>query len=900
MALDGAYNSKQGGQKNLAPVDGLRELRKNASDRIHKSSIVSMLQEFHQETRMRNSRERQEIAETGRLMSNVRSGKLVMKRAPIHGNLTLVKPLPNQPRSDRHAYPLAQVNSERLTSAWMQSRPKYTVRTMGNAYKSQIQSNLIESVIAYYDKCLFDDYFHAQQSLQMMDYGTSIIRVSYDDRLNSISKTVPIIQNEQKTLFEGYGFCVQCGWEGTPKDFEIKGEVQPRCPHCGSYNVSEMIPEAVTDVANIVGTKEIHQGDLRADQLDIPACNWDMRKLVQHSDFFTYRSEVPVKLVRSLLGIDIEESGGEDDLGLSIVNAIGNRGGAAEGWGRENSYGNPDANPLKVALMDEEWYEPSWYAGTKLEKAEKTVCGESIPAGVPLEQIFPDGICAVGFCDMQIPIAIYNEKRTVISGVYHIQSHSGVGKGTQDAIEISEQLANAHSANLAVLKRYGAGGGYWYDKEVMSKKEATALTKPGSTVGIAIRGTMYNSVEQAIGQIQPKEISMSNLNMVAQLANLMNISFMTTDFTQGVADSNVNVNTLGGQQLLAAQNQERSAATVRLKAYMYARVFEEVVSLFRTHIKIPKFFGTDDKFSLTKGRYISGEDLPERVFVDAVPDSELPTNKFTKRMQAQEMAEKSQFLHPGGFAELAKLDPRMATWWAGHFDSDIPIYNEKEIMVVCQERIDNLKELAAEAEQLAQLSGAQDNGIGDALVDGLKRALFVNEESHAIKAQMIGEYLDDDEVAEWSPYMRAGVEALIARHYKFDRDARMQPAMLENEGQIAMQMMQMQAQAQMQSQMAQQQAQAQAAAGQQAMEAEGLQKAAELAMEEDAFAREQEAEDLNFEREQRGADMEFNRQRRATREDQQFEREADAVDHKRKLEEIKQNARTRPKPSGRK
>jgi len=846
MAMDARKGHNKSGQMNFAPVKPLQDLKNNPEKAYKTSSFAQFVRELHNEISNRHVQERREIAEMGRLMANLRSGKLIMKRDPIYGSLALLKPLPHKPRSDRHVYPLAQVNSSQLTSIWTLSRPKAVPRHFGNTNRAQIQHALLQKVVQHYNTELFDELFHQQQSLSMMDYGTSVIRVYYDDKLNAVKKLQPIIENKNKTVFEGYGACAQCGYEGKAKTFS-KEQGMPQCPKCKSFNIPDLVPEEMMNVAEIVGVNEISQGDIGAEQLPIPACNWDMKYLAHESSYFQYRSEVPIKLVESILGIEVAQEDPTNDYGLWVIDAIATRGGSMKDYGRDNLYGN-ESDKSNVTLMDEEWYEPEWYAGVKFREDEKTVSGETIPKDTPLEEIFPDGLCVVGFNDMGVLAGVYNEKRRIIGGVYHLQSFSGVGKGTQDSVEVAEHLNIAHSAALEQIKRWGAGGGYWYDADVMTKTEAQNLLRPRGLVGLRMKGTNYNSVENAIGQLRHNEMNQSNLAMIAQLANILNISFQTTEFTQGVAN-NVNVDTATGQQMLLAQNQQRSAAPLRMKGYQFARVAEHIVELFREHIKIPKFFGANDKFGMTKGQFVGGEDMPERVKFDFVTDSELPTNTLVKRQNAEQMMEKSQFFGVP-FAQLVQMHPRLASWWADQFQAEIPLFNHHEMLIVCQERLDNLKQIVAQAEQIAQMSEYYPPAeeIIPQLLAGLARPLTLSEENLAIKAEMLSEYLDDDEVKEWSPLMRAAVEALIQEHYKLDRDGRFRLMALQQEGEIGLQMQAMMAQQAAMAPM--QEAQAQAQGGMAAAEQEGamLEKMGDMVMAEEDYMREQEAADNDMRR----------------------------------------------------
>jgi hypothetical protein len=165
----------------------------------------------------------------------------------------------------------------------------------------------------------------------------------------------------------------------------------------------------------------------------------------------------------------------------------------------------------------------------------------------------------------------------------------------------------------------------------------------------------------------------------------------------------------------------------------------------------------------------------------------------------------------------------------------------------------------------------------------------MDEANHLLKAEILSEYLDDDETKDWGPYMRAAIEALINKHYQLERDARLRDAKLVQEGAGAIQAMQANSNLATQGpvMMAQQQAQqaAQQQAAQQGMQQEAVGRAADEVAKEQDFSREQEAADRDHARQMQSAAVDHSR-----------DREAATVDHQRELE-LKKYERTR-RPGG--
>lgn len=788
------YQEKPRELKNYAPVKPLQNYGKGKAP---DSYLCQFLKEIHLDISRRDIEIRKQIAEIGQLVAALRAGKEFFVHDPILNRYTLIKQTSQRVNNHRRfVTPLAQLNSATITSIWVSSRPKITVQSFGNSARAQIQQGLIEQVVDYYFSQYIDDLFEQNESLSLMDYGTVLIYPYYHKHLRQLKYLTPIIKNKRKTVFAGYAFCFECGFEGRPYKFTKR--MPEQCPECGSYNVQIATPDIIAEVPEVEKLREHTQGDICLQLRNVPACNWDIRGFWQDSSYTQYVCEVPLKYVQTALDTEVASemqfSEPSENFGLEIVNEIGKRGGSVRHLGRENITFRSSGTPKEVTYMLETHITPAFYAGVKLPKDEKTVCGEVIPKDTPLEKIFPDGILYVGFNDYSLIAGIYNEKRYGVSSVYHLQSHSGYGKGVSDVIEVVEELNHAHTAALEQLKRFGAGGGIWFDERVLTKAQAQALLKPNGLVAVRnLDRAGYQSVEQAIGQLRHPELNQSTMLMIAQLTNLLNISFMTTDFTSGVANEQVNVNTARGQELLHNIMQQRTVAPLRLKGWSRARLAEQVICLFRDYIRVPKYFKHSDKFSLTKGRYVSGADLPEKVYFTFVYDTELPRNSYFQREAVKTMAREITNLG-GSFLQLAEAKPRLVAWWAAKFGvHDLPLLNQNEILMVCLDRLNDIAEKARDTELISalaefNLNSPEDTAVLSSMIlDNLRRPVSVFEESHQLKAEVLTEMMDDDTAVEWTPLTRQTVEALIELHYKYAVESQYISARYQQQAQLNLQ-----------------------------------------------------------------------------------------------------------------
>ena len=251
--------------KNLAPVDPLRQLGSEPRS-YERSRLAELIRELHLETVDKDLTIRREIAEVGRMMANIRTGKLELRRDPFYGSFSFLKPLPHRPRKDAHVFPLAQVNSSQLTSVWTLSRPRCRVKHFGNSVMANIQASQLETIWGHYDaEYTSDELFNQRESLMMQDYGTAVYRIEYDDKLNKMADVIPVMEEKSSSSIRGINSAANARSRRRRNSFRSRASVA-RCPQCGSYNVSDAVQAQTAAVPQIVGYEGIsgryqHQPD---------------------------------------------------------------------------------------------------------------------------------------------------------------------------------------------------------------------------------------------------------------------------------------------------------------------------------------------------------------------------------------------------------------------------------------------------------------------------------------------------------------------------------------------------------------------------------------------------------------------------------------------------------------
>jgi hypothetical protein len=754
MPFDGIAHLKG---KNFAPIKPLQNLKATAKDvKANPSNLCAFLRDKVQYIDSQYTDEWQQQIEQAHTIQNLRSGKLVMKRDLGGNGYVFLRRLENAAAGMRSNFPMFPQNSEALKAKWCKSRPQMKAEAFGDGYRTELVLDRLNLIIKYYFKRIFTGDYENAEALSAQDYGTYITQLYYDQGLNQIKKAIPIIRNETKTVVPGFGACLTCGFEGHPKDFTHKGEMYPRCPKCGGYQTTKMVDDFKAEVPTVVGTDNVVQGDITGRLLNWGATRYDAHNFAHLSSYFSYMEYAPLRLIQQMFGEEIELSAMESsDYGLQMLDMLSARGGNTEGLGENDHAGGTHNGGERVPLRTV-WLKPEEYMGVRLSEPEETLAG-TIPADVPLEEIFPKSICFTALEDMRVIPYICGEDVKIASSAYLVMSHSGIGKGVSDIVDIAKDLNEIHSMAMAGLKRYGASGIAIRANSGVTQENVRDLFKPNRAVFID-GGANGDDISKLITQVQMNPVNPVLGQYQIALSNLFNMASMNADFTQGMVQD-VDINTLGGQQLAHSKNEEQKGSIFTGKISHRGQAAGHIIDLVREHMKLEKWMAvTDDRHGKTRGKMVSGRDIPkEKLHFEAVPDSEIPTNTAEKKFAARELIEKSGGILP--LIQARQADPEMTGWVAEQYSLQLPMLDQDEMRIVCLDRVDNIKELAE------VFASPQE------IIMNLRKKLAVREEQHVMKGQFLSKILDDDETLEWNPLVRYTIEMLIERHFDLEGEA---------------------------------------------------------------------------------------------------------------------------------
>ncbi len=579
-----------------------------------------------------------------------------------------------------------------------------------------------------------------------------------------------------------------------------------------------------------------YEKDLICKILPFPACRWDIRFTPEESAHFLYESKEKVSVLEELLGGEVNDDDGAENIGLRIIEQMARTGGNITGYGKERPYGNYTPVPGE-AIVTEMWLQPSEYCDIKIDRPTKTVGGQTIPEGESLVKLFPKGMVVIGINQMEIIWAIHaeNHQEHIVSGVYHAQS-SGVGKGLSDAVDAMKDLNDLHSQLLTHVKTHSTPG-WGYIEGVVSEEMARNVGKPDRNIPFNLEQFPdIRDINQAVKPLVPSNPAMAGFQFIQRLEENVQTSMQVTEYSTS-SDLGINSKTATGDKIRDANAEVMLVSQHLRKADAQRRGMIVAFNLFKKYVDIPKWFRSKSKNAITSGKYLSGEQFDDiDVDFEIVSNSQIPQTPYQQRDALTQILQ-----YTGGIAGLiqaTQMNPEMTGEIVAAYGGNLTIPNKSDIARVCRRRIEQAKQiLEGELQKqqiMSKVTGEQfDNAnLATTVVDRISPPMSPYELYATQKIEWMADLLDSDEFQYAPPELRYVIEEMISRQLQtatfgaaeqqFNQDlgnvVGMLPSVL-GEQSLSTQAQQIAAQAQSQQQ---QQAMAQSQLQQQAQDASQL------------------------------------------------------------------------------
>lgn len=633
---------------------------------------------------------------------------------------------------------------------WQLSNPDIVAIAGIDTEQSREAAKAADAIVEHYERKFFTPTITIKEAMHGLCWGTYIWRIRYDDSIPGVKVSQPVYGEQQATLGEGYGQCGDCGLEATAQDFIPNEDGTFSCPECGG---EAMVESAQESIPSVVGEQEIQLGDICAELLPFPECRWNINTRAEDSSWFIHQRRTSATAIRRLLGnVKLPSATGSDDFGLDIIEKLA--------WAGQSGGGQARAENKKVKLHEEpvtvvEYsLGPDDIADIVLKEPEQSVDGQTIPAG-PLIATFPDGLTVQGINGLNLITGIYAEhhNKSIVQGVWHSRTTSGVGQGFSDVVEVQKRF-NADDSQIHTFLRATGTPAMMFRQEALGDEDrADYIGDPRINIPINMQNIPEGvKLEDVIRPaFQPQSVPSQLFSYVYQKLNdFAQLTSHITDFSGGLP--NVNNRTATGAQISQANSNALFTPPLQVKGEVRQKIAKIVVDLYREHFPVTRPFPLKGRFGRLQYLYLNGANISTDISFEVVKDSELPKNQFTKRDDL--LAFFGMLQGPQGYAELQAMNPELLLEMERAFNIQMNSETYDQVSSLCQQRLQQMKDIAPLVP------------IPEMLVMAIQPPIELVEPSHELKAKWWSEWLDEDEGQMSDPALRQAAVILVQQHFE--------------------------------------------------------------------------------------------------------------------------------------
>lgn len=657
---------------------------------------------------------------------------------------------------------------------WCQANPDIRARAGRDTDEAIESAEAYDAITDHYERKFWTPTVSQQECLQGVCWGTYVERFRWDTSRPSILAQIPIFDHQMMSLGAGAGMCGSCGMHGEAQDFQQIDNPQGipihLCPQCGQLASVDQPPQDMMPTQ--VGEQSVMLGDFSHELLPFPECRWDMSRSVQDSSWFIHQRDVPIPALHRVMG-DVEIPRGEhSDPGLQIAAKLAwlrqGLGGSSGGLESSVSHKTRDtATVIEISLG------PDDIADVRIEKDEETLSGEKIKSG-SLLNTFPDGLTVIGLNRCKIITGVYREhhSETTVSGVWHSKAMSGTGQGLHDSVPL-QRLFNSNNSQINNYNKSVGTPAMLVIADVLDATDSqTYIGTPGMNIPITEDKMGGRKLSEVVAPAFPPMSAPAQFYdyTFQRVADLMQMTSMNTDMAGGNLPGN-NPKTKYGQQVKQANAHALFTPPLQIKAETRVALMTRLCIQYPKRFPVERTFMLKGKYSRDVGRTFDGSKLVNDVVLESVKDSELPRNTITKQ---EDMAR--FFAVVGGIAgymDMAEKAPKKLQELEKLYNVQLDAEPIFEVNSLCLQRI----------RQMQQLAGLIDDPM--ILLLNVHPPVSEEEPSQILKAQVLADWLDQDDAQNAPQVLRDAVVGLIQIHKEGHGMLAMQQAFQQGQVQTA-------------------------------------------------------------------------------------------------------------------
>ena len=426
-------------------------------------------------------------------------------------------------------------------------------------------------------------------------------------------------------------------------------EVPQLCPNCGTPSLQQLPPvEMQMDV--IEGYDEVNAGEI----ISFPPDPTELRVhpsartgRIRTSPYVAwYRNLLKCKVKAAFSWADEKKMRGEDTSpGRRYIRDMERSGGAlSEGRDNGSSWDDDDEATVNVVQV---WMDREWYADITLQTDTPIHEGKRIPAGVPLGEIFPQGMCFIMAGSQLLDVWGEDKNKHWVFGVFHIVPTSFWGRGYEDAVQQQKLLNDADNLWVHWL-RYCSN-----PTVIINSLFGFDVNQFGATPGEVISGSwdQTQSIGNGFLQVSPPAMPASITTFIQ--SRQQNMQAQTGAFSDVSGQPNVDISTATGIKILREQAMAIVGLPRQINAQVDAEWGQQILELAQKNWVFPHPVVAKNEYGKMETKWFSSADLDEELDVVYEEGSVFPKAEYEKRQDLFDS------LNPGGVIPLGPWNPQL-------------------------------------------------------------------------------------------------------------------------------------------------------------------------------------------------------------------------------------------------
>lgn len=620
-----------------------------------------------------------------------------------------------------------------------------------------------------YESKFFTQWYSQQEALHAIVTGWYGESVEYDNLKRGAKVFKEVFGEKELQISPGYSKCFSCGLEGGYSDF-VSGPI-PVCPQCGSMEILPPEEPMTQKFRTITGVEPMYTGDLVLKHKSILNFRFDLKDKAEVSSWSITRTVMPRRKLEWMLGnASIPASDIRRDDGLKALDEIARASNTISGIVSPVS----DAYKTDDIIVDKICLKPEDVAHIINREDTMTISGELIPKGQRLSDMCPpEGMTIFAINEGGTILGIFpgeHHSLELATGVYHMRWMSGLGRGSEDTVEVQKRFNRFDSQTVKFLEAT-ASPARTYVKGSIDRAHVKQISYPNAVIPINQEVAQALGTTELIRQIQPGNASGNLFQYTYDILNqFRQLTSHVTDFSN--AFPGVDNRTATGAQLAKTNADSIFAPMLQLKGEVRIATAENTLRLYNRHFQgVAKYFSFGESSSGQHiGDYLKGEDVDCEIKFTVVRNSEQPKTPYDRQADFVNMLAAAG--QSGGYDMLKQQDPKLAQALLKTFDIDIDDNTYDLTVDVCETRLDEALNLQKQyfglEDELGNQGFEMEQLPPEVLLMGLTQEITVEEPNHLLKAKWFSEYLDTPQGFALSNLEREVVRMFVRTHYQME------------------------------------------------------------------------------------------------------------------------------------